>query len=630
MIRFFILLISGLFLNSAIDANADYNENIINPLNHGLKGYFDNIRRIDKSTLKFANDKIQNGDTLFIGPGDDTLRIEDGWIYKGTVLIIGKGKIVFDNVKATIYGDIMLWGDEAELIAINSELFFPQEYFYQRRLMLVGGSKAKITDSKLDYHGLPHNLYVGDSASYILRNTRLNGFTTCGMQGRGRVDIIGCNETGEFILADEADLNFNNSKLILLWHLVDDGQKLNVKFPDGKEDVNYKINAKSEGIEGLKYQVEVANCDEVLWGLMPKKGSEIKIKDSKIRSIGLWFSGKDTTEVTGLVNKSKYSNFKADLDDRNLQFENCEVMTWSLYCFDQVNIKFSGCILGEVGSFGMSRVTGTNYLVDGTGGYLFSSDNSTFISSFASATCNVRSEKNSIMIFGYSAQTNGTITSIGSSVMIIAQSAAIEKPIILDHSSTWFANIAGPAVAEAGSVVSVIGSAWIDRTKTSPLMDFAKYYLSYQKNGDSIWTKIDQDRTEEVRDKELIMWNTKDVPPGVYNIKLSLVSTLGEEATVDAVKSINLLEDYVSVNDESKTTINVFPNPACYKIELSFDEKQILNVSKNTDLIILDNLGKIAINKKKYIDGMQLDISNLKSGIYYIIFGDIRSSFIKY
>lgn len=352
--------------------------------------------------LNSVNDRTLAGDTLIVGPGDEVFQVKDKQVFSGTILILGKGKMILNSVNATFLGDVILWGDSAEFKADQSYLYFPQSFFYERRILAAGGSRIEIKNSTLDYSGLSHNLALVDSSVYIRDNVMMKGFTTCGLYGKSQISINKCNETGKFILQDSVKSSFSNSEMVLLWHVADKGTVLKTKFPAGDSAVNYQLVHPTPGIENIKYSVNMVNCDQVWWGLMPKPGSDIQITDSKIRAIGLWFTESGNTNLSGLVNNSDYKYFEAGLTDRSLILENTEVRTWSIYTFGQSSLTLTGCILGEVGAFGRSFVNANNIMVDGSGGYFFASDTSVVVSAFSSATCNVRSEEerdNNIWLF---------------------------------------------------------------------------------------------------------------------------------------------------------------------------------------------------------------------------------------
>ncbi|MBI5647632.1 MAG: T9SS type A sorting domain-containing protein [Ignavibacteriae bacterium] len=509
------------------------------------------------------------GDTLIVGPGSDSLRITGVWEHTGAILVVGQGRLIFDNASCTIYGNVVVWGTSAALVVRNSTLFFPQEYFYQRSMIVAGGGSALFERSTLDYGSLSHSLAVTDSASVRYRAVTVRGFTTCGLSGRGSMTVDTCNETGEFILQDETRIDFREAHTVLLWFRVGAGQTFHTSFPDGAAVDSATFGAGTPGLANIHYTASLRRCTNVMWALMPAPASDIRIGNSAIRAIGLWFTGADSTAVSGLVNNSTYTQFPAPLVDRTLLLENTRVSTWSLYTFDRSVVHVTGCILGEIGTFGASRMTCEKVMVDGSGGYLFASDTSFLLYGFSSATCPVRSERSGALVFAYSALSNGAASAIGTSILIVVQSGLLREPVPYEGSITWLAEIGTAASARVGERVAVTGSAWIDRGPISALFDFRKYVLSYQRQGETQWTRLADTVFREARNASLGEWNTAGLAPGVYSVRLTVTSDTRDAFSIDAQTPITLLPPVSAVEDPSSPVrFTVYPNPAADHITL--------------------------------------------------------------
>jgi hypothetical protein len=195
-----------------------------------------------------------------------------------------------------------------------------------------------------------------------------------------------------------------------------------------------------------------------------------------------------------------------------------------------------------------------------------------------------------------------------------------ELPSIMENSSAWYANLAGPSRISVGDSVPVYGSAWINKTKTSYLMDFKKYFLSYQENTDSPWILIGDTVFTEVYDDILSYWDTKGLKPGNYRLMLTLISNTPDEFKVDAQKTVNILPGMVSVEETSSDIrISVSPNPASDYIDINIGEV-ILNEAK--DLKIYNSLGECiftltpALSQREKV--LRIDVSGLPPGVYYV------------
>jgi hypothetical protein len=570
--------------------------------------------------------KIRKGsagdDTLFIGiPPYDSLIITGTYIHNGPVMVLGNGILRFRNANATIVGDLYVWGDHALVTADSSYLYFPQQYFYQRSLVIAGDGKVIYRNTTLDHSGLSHNLVLMDSAKIQLNHVTNIGFTTCGMNNASEIDIDGTNQAGEFISQDQSKLNFTHAKTILLWFQVPDSANFNYSFPDGDTIQSYSLNNTTPGISGIKYSVHVDTSTDIMWALMPVTGSNVSISNSKIRSIGLWFLGHDTIQVSGLVDNSDYTDYTSNLSDRYLHLSNSSVLTWSLYPMDTVNLNVTGCIVGEIGSEANCSVVTTDAYVDGSGGYWWATDNTLMIGENCMAVNAIRSSQNAFFIFAYSTLNQGEASAMGNSIMMIIQSQLPDLPTLYDGSCIWYSQIGNQDQAFVDTIVPISGSAWIDKTPSSQLMGFGWYRMYWQKSGDTIWQPIGGKQYIEKRDDILVNWDTHGFTPGPYYLKLVLSDDTPDSIQTEAVNGINLLPTIFGVEEPRPTEFNVriFPDPVTENSMIGFflPDKEQLEIS------IVDINGMIIFQTtKQFTEGkntVPLRNLNLPYGSYFCI-----------
>jgi len=574
--------------------------------------------------LSLEDKNITVYDTLFVA---DTLIVTGNWLHDGPIIIVNDGLLQFQHANATILGDIYLMGAHPKLIADSSTLYIPQQYFYQRSLIITGGGSVQYHNTTVDHSGLSHNLAATDSAYLELDNVTNIGFTTNGLYGHPVFNIKDVNVAGEYVISGDAALTFKNSKTILLWHQFPTASTINFSFPANDTVYNYHFNNTISGISGINYNIEVDSCTDVMWGMMPVTGSDVTISNSTIRAIGLWFLGADTVTVNGLVNNSTYSNFTAPLSDRNLQLNNCHVQTWSLYPMEQTYIDMTGCIVGEIGCMGSSDFSGSSFFCDGSGGYLWAGDTSLIIAGFSTTSGYVRSQVNGILLYAYSSILNGYPSALGNSVIMVIQSNVPQEPKVFDGGAAWYALIDQPFDAYTDQLVPVTGSAWIDKTPSSYLMDFRNYRLYYQISGASTWTEIPTDSLNEKRDETLGVWNTTGLAPGQYILKLVLLDNWGNNA--EAIKGVNLFPSIVGITaNKSLDSFIIFPNPAKDKISI------VAPVDcKGLSIKITGIAGQLICEKKvdflKAKEPYLLDIKDIPGGCYGIKLTTEDSGFCK-
>ncbi len=477
-------------------------------------------------------------DTVYVGDvPNDTLLITGNYFNNGPILVFNDGVLIFDDATATILGDLYVF-QNGTVSCDSSVLSFPQQYFYQRSIVIADSGEVTISNTTLDYGGLSHNLAVAGNGSITMNEIINIGFTTAGAYGKAEITIDGTNQAGEFIMTDSSVLNFSNANTLLLWHHIPDSAIINTSFPPGASVAAYQYNNNQPGISGIGFNVTVTNCTDVMWALMPEDGSDITISNSTLRSIGLWFTGSDTVTVSGLVNNSNYSSFNAPLSDRVLQLDSTYVQTWSLYLFDQTNVNVTGCIVGEVGSMGTSFITAQGILCDGSGGYYWASDTSLNIFVSGTVTGYIRSQGNGIALMGYGAATAGA-SAIGNSVMVVTQSSLPQDPVAFDAGTAWLVRINPPQNLFVDTVIDITGSAWVDQGPMGSFMDFGSYTLEYAPSAVPGWIPVTAPSLIEVHNGLLGQWDTHGLTPGNYMLRLNTLNDLGD--SIDAVLQVTLL-----------------------------------------------------------------------------------------
>lgn len=608
------------FKKDFTDLNPEYVSNSLTHRTRPLNFSLSDIQRKKDSIIYYLSSQNRAADTLVIGfePGEELL-IDSIWFHNGPIIIIGDGVLRFQGAYATILGDIFTF-ENGQVIADSSYLYFPQDYFYQRILLLTGNSVMSFRNSTLDFGGLVHNMATVGSAVLEFVNVEKPDFSTVGMYQESAILIDSIDVAGEFIIDDDVILEIKNSKTILLWHQLDNDAIVNIEFPDGDSVDHYEFNDQQSGVSGVAYDILIESCTEVMWGLMPAAGSDATISNSEIRTIGFWFEGSDSVQVNGLVNNNYYGDYVAPLSDRNFHLINCDVMTWSLYSFDSAYVDVQGCILGEIGVMGHSEVSAFNYFCDGSGGYLWAGDTTFLVSGMSSLFSPLRSTHNSILIFAYSTQMNGLIQALGNSIMMLIQSNISTTPTYDPGAVIWMANISGPGSGYQNSLVPIEGSAWIDKGNQSELMDFGYYVMFYQKDGDTTWQMIGDTNYLEVRDDILINWNTQSVEPGAYYLKMDLWDNWGNGAT--ATTGFTLLPDLLGTPDklDNQISFTVFPNPVQSTTWFRFT----LDVFSHVNLKIYDIHGKevgVVISSTMDSGEHQIgyDIGDLPKGVYYSV-----------
>jgi hypothetical protein len=570
-------------------------------------------KKMNWDAFQGTHEGVMSLDTLYVGSkAHDTLRITGNYSHTGPIFVFNDGVLIIRNAHATNYGDVFVFG-HGTLTADSSTLTFPQDYFYQRSLLVVQHGSATFNTCRFDYSGIQHNMVIGDSGSVVMNNIRQRDWTTAGLSAHASLQIHGLNLGGEYILSDNCTATFSNIDTLLLWHQLPKTAIINFAFPQGDTVMKYAFNNSITGVKGINYSVEVDTCHTVWWAMMPVNGSDVTISNSNIRAIGTWFQHGDTVTVIGIKDNTFYANVVIPLADRNLHLLNTNVQTWNLYAFDSSKLSILNCTVGEVGTQQHALILSEQFLLDGSGGYFWCTDSSVIYATGVTIYTTARGEHNGIFVLSNSTLPFQTVSSIGNSLMVSIQNILPVDPIPYDHSAMWMEDIELASFAHADSLIPVKGSAWIDQGPQGSWMDFKNYGLYYQKQGASIWKSIVIDSTVKIRHSILGVWNTTGLDTGTYRIRLLVKNTLAD--SIEDIKQVTLLPSTNSAVHEIKrdVAIKIFPNPASDYLYLSLPGN-----ATNTEVIIYDIFGKQQVVLKGNVIPTRISIADIPPGIYTI------------
>jgi hypothetical protein len=540
--------------------------------------YFQQFPYHHPISIPLPQGNLRDLDTVVVGEvPHDTLLISGAWFNNGPVFVINDGVVIFDSAQATINGDLYVVHD-AKVFSNNSSIYFPQQYFYQRSLLAANNARVELTATTLDYSGLSHSMAVTDSAFVRYRNVSVNGFTTTGLSYSGSFEVDTCDVVGEIICMEQSNLEVRQGETVLVWHHFPGASVIHRRFPDGDFVDSYEFTPGADGVSGIEYSVHLTNCTDVWWGLMPVNGCDVTIDSSEIRAIGAWFTGNESTAVSGLVNGSYYDDAGNFFSDRNLHLNESFVQTWSMYMMDTAAVTLTNCILGEVGTGSLSSVLAQNIFVDGSSGYYWADGQSFNVAALSAFTCTVRSQNSGILLVAYSGITNGAPQATGTSILILLQNGMSQEPEIYDAAEVWIGNLGNPVSAVVDDLIPINGTATIDKTAVSPLPSFGQYQLFFQQSGASVWEEMSGPKTTAVHDDVLDTWDTHGLQAGLYTLKLVLKSEFGD--SVEAINTINLLPDFSAAEEQSAfSLVQLFPDPASEEIFVSGDLSEVNSIT---------------------------------------------------
>ena len=557
------------------------------------------------------------GPILYIGSvPHDTMVVTGAWQYNGPVAVINDGVLIFNNANATISGSLIVVGN-GKVLATNSYLLFPQQYFYEWGLEGDGHGLIQMRHCTLDFNNTATPWSFADSSTIILQNVHFtSSASTIGLNAHSSFIVDTANLLGEIVATDTCLLSLRNVDTVIVWHKIQRGAGLTWTFPNGYLLQHYAIGPDSAGVSGLQYRVELDNVKQVHWALMPENLTNVNVSNSIIRSIAVIYRGTGTGTAQGLVDNSSYVTSPTFFSDRTFQLTNCSVKTWAVYPTDTTYVDITSCILGEIGTGGHGHTSCSSMFCDGSGGYFWTNGFGFQSASGCSFSCSVRAEGGSTMVVGFGSIAASTGYAIDSGLLFLIQTPTISPPIAYDGSDIWVGMLT-PGSVDSGYIQSLTGSAYILRGPTSHLMSFASYYIDYQLQGDTTWAITDSVHTRPVTQSQgtLANWNTTGISTGHYNMRLIIKDNYGDSVTVPSGLDVVIGTPVTTgIGNIQNSDVKVFPNPATNQLTITSTQTQLSKVTLINMLgqTVLDNNYTDAVAKAP----LNIDISDLPTGLY--------------
>ena len=284
--------------------------------------------------------------------------------------------------------------------------------------------------------------------------------------------------------------------------------------------------------------------------------------------------------------------------------------------FDNTEGNVSNCILGEIGTMADGICTAENCLIDGSGGYLFATDNSMMTSGFSYLNCNFQSSGNAFGIMAYGGQNSGRCIAFEKSIMIIIQANLVEEPQFQDDAMLWFLKLETASQGYSDSEIPVIGSARINKSSSYYPNEIGWYLVSYAAAGTEDWIAIcDTDFNTNVTTDIVCNWNTESINPRRYNFKISMSDNSMPGNIIEAIKSISILPLSTNIDEINQNEIKIYPNPVSKNelVKIDFEMPFTGKIS------IYDLAGRLLVEKcVEQENSKEIDCKTLSVGNYFI------------
>jgi hypothetical protein len=143
------------------------------------------------------------------------------------------------------------------------------------------------------------------------------------------------------------------------------------------------------GSVGIDQSVTVERCEAMLWPMLVRENARLTLRDIPEENwivVGLYLP--ESVTIDGLIN-DQHHEMTGLLFSQEITLVNASIDTWNLYPQLDARIRVRDSLIGEILSFGDSRVDVERTTIDGSGGFLGARDHSQIVLWDSTVTCTI-------------------------------------------------------------------------------------------------------------------------------------------------------------------------------------------------------------------------------------------------
>lgn len=143
------------------------------------------------------------------------------------------------------------------------------------------------------------------------------------------------------------------------------------------------------GSVGIEQRVTVDRCEAMLWPMLVRENARLTLRDIPEANwivVGLYLP--ESVTIDGLINDQHHEMTEL-LFNQEINLVNASIDTWNLYPQLNARVRVRDSLIGEILSFGDSRVDVERTTIDGSGGFLGARDHSQIVVWDSTVTCTI-------------------------------------------------------------------------------------------------------------------------------------------------------------------------------------------------------------------------------------------------
>ncbi len=478
---------------------------------------------------------------LFIGlGGPETLLIDTDYVQSGFIWVLDKGVLIVDGALLDLSGHLICTGGGKVFLLNGAILNFNQFYVGQYYLWLTDSSRFEAYDSEVSANGTMHYVYLEKKSTYIAKRTRFPDWTFRQVYNRATLILEDVYHVGDIRLEDSCYIHITRCDTLMPWLQLPGGSVVDVAFPEPEYVDHYEFSDATPGVDGIGYTVIIDTSWRCWWSIAAWPSCSATIRNSELRGSAVGLSGADTHRVYGIYDFKEHTDLRVPLTDRYLRFVNTYIWWWNWKPMGKTVFYMDSCMFSELVGKDSSETYATRSICDGATIHLGSEGNSfvqfadgqvwSFVASWQRSTLLL---ENTYVVPLWPYQVFNIAHS--HSHMLCINSRFEVQPFALDTAIVIFSAIDTLDTLAPGSLAPVTGSAWISAGPQNPVR-FKNYRLYWAWDENPSWNLI-VDSAGEVHSDTLGFWNTLGLPPGDYDLRLTVWDDAGDSlsAFIDVV-----------------------------------------------------------------------------------------------
>ncbi len=505
--------------------------------NNSKSGFVFNPSSVYFKNLLSKKPDFRKGD-LVIGYSnpDEEVVLSGQQVISGDIILLNNGKLRFENADIVLYGDIMV-SDNSRLEVVDSSLSIVSKFIYSNEMTIYGTGSVFFQGDTVNSNGFNWGVVIAESGVWQVYDTDFENGVTTSIFGNAVAYVENSNPV-EWVVDGLSSLTLKNCPgPFMLWPVFNNGAVADITFPDG-ENVNYfEISDSTTGISNIGIKLIIDNCRNVLWGMLVKKGADVTVRDSQMKTTGIIADVGESWKITGLTNEQYFSDYTLPVSEVSVRYVNTSVDVFNIYQIGAEEVNLENSVVGELGVLSGTTCSVWKTMIDGTGGYFFTNSNAVTSFFLSTLLSHAVSNQQSIDIFINSTILGGDIIARDSSVILLANTTHDNVPEAYDSAFVVDASLYLPVSESIDSQVPIYGAAFVYYGEESPVR-LESYSLSYSPSGEENWVDIAGEKSDAVENGVLGFWNTTGIEPGYYTVKLTVNLNYGEP--IEVVKVIFL------------------------------------------------------------------------------------------